>query len=877
MTQRLRPPRLARHLLHWFCAPHWLEEIEGDLEEQFVRQTHTSGRRSAQRTYWRDVLLYIGRSYIRRHTLSYQRAHGPIMLTNYLKIALRNLKRHHWYTFINVTGLAVGIACCLLIFLFVQHELSYDRFHDEAASIYRVYNEVDMPSGQTASFNASAYVGPTLTEAFPEIETFVRLAQPRTSTVFAYEGQYYEESNLLYADSSVFGVFDFPLQQGNPTTALAAPFSLVLTASTARKYFGDADPIGAVLTTHGSDQAYTVTGILADVPTTSHLQFDGLIAMATAEATGTFSFEDMLDLRFATYLRLHDNTSARALEAKFPDLVERLIGDFQRQNNIFNSFGLVPLPEVYLHDAHRGLGQRGSRANLYTFAAIALLTLLIACINFTNLATARSTRRAKEVGVRKMMGAQRRQLAGQFLGESILLSLGALLLALGLAGLSLPFFNTLAGITLPYAILLQPTFLLLLPGVALGVGLLAGSYPALVLSGFRPAKILKGQHLASPKGVLLRKGLVVFQFAISVVLLVGTGIVYQQLRHMQQQDLGFRTEQMLVIDFRGDEQVREQLGVIKQAMARVPGVVASTASQAIPSRLGYTALAYVATADGETREVMMPVFPVDHDFLDVYDLTLLAGRNFSLSFPTDSTEGFLINETAARTFGFASPEDALGMSLREWGQQGQVIGVVSDFHYTSLRRAIEPMNFLLGASNARFLTVRIGTDALPQTVAALEAVWQQHAPHRPFDYRFLDESFEAQYRAEQRFGQLAGTFTGLAILVACMGLFGLATFMAEQRTKEIGIRKVLGASLPQLLLLLSKEFALLVLLAIVVASPLAYTLMQRWLDDFAYRIDISWPIFLGAGLIALLIALLTVSYQSLRAALADPVKSLRYE
>ena len=872
-----RPPRLARKLLRRFCAPQWLEEIEGDLEEQYATQAHNDGVRRAQLTYWRDALLYVGHAYIRQHRLSYQQAHGPIMLANYLKIALRNLKRHQWYAFINVMGLAVGIACCLLIFLFVQREVSYDRFHEKADRIYRVYNDVRMPSGPTASFNVSAYVGPAMTRAFPEIEAFVRLAQPRASSVFAYQGQYYEETSLLYADSTIFDVFDFPLLRGNPATALAAPFSLVLTETTARKYFGDADPLGTVLTPSGEAQAFTVTGILADVPAASHLQFDGLISMATAEKTNTFFFQDLLDLRYATYLLLQDNASASALSLKFPDFVERTIGEAQRRSNVFSSFGLVSLPAVYLHAAHRGLGQSGSRADLYTFSAIALLTLLIACINFMNLATARSTKRAKEVGVRKMMGAQRRQLAGQFLGESILLSLGALILGIGLTALSLPLFNRLAGTALPLTTLAQPAFLLALPGIALGVGVIAGSYPALVLSSFRPAKILKGQLLASLKGTVLRKGLVVFQFAISVILLVGTGIVYQQLRHMQQQNLGFRTEQMLVIDFRADEQVQQQLDVIKQALTQIPGVVAATASQAIPSRLGYTALAYVGAAEGETREVMMPVFPVDHDFLDVYDLTLIAGRNFSPAFATDSTEAFLINETASRAFGFATPEDALGMSLQEWGQQGQVIGVVSDFHYTSLRRAIEPMNFLLGDSIARFLTVRIATDDLSPTVTAIETVWQRLAPHRPFDYRFLDASFDAQYRAEQRFGQIAGTFTGLAILVACLGLFGLATFMAEQRTKEIGIRKVLGATLPQLLILLSREFAVLVVFAVAVATPIAYTLMNRWLEAFAYRIEIPWQTFLIAGLTALGIALATVSYQSIKAALADPVKALRYE
>jgi len=799
------------------------------------------------------------------------------MLKNYLTIALRHLRRDTGYTFINVFGLAIGLACCLLIALFVQHEGSYDRFHTNADRIFRVYDDVRMPSGEAAAFNVSAYVGPEMTQSFPDIETFVRFARPRAGFVFSHAAQYAEEDNLLYADSTVFDVFDFPLIQGNPETALAAPFSLVLTETKARTYFGDADPVGSVLTTNGGTQTYTVTGILADLPAASHLQFDGLISMTTAEATGTFFFEDLLDLRFATYLLLHEHASPTTLSAKFPDFVERVLGDVIRQSNVSNTFGLVALPAVYLHTAHRGLGSQGNPTNRYTFSAIALLTLLIACINFMNLATARAARRAKEVGVRKMMGAQRRQLAGQFLGESILLSSWALVLALGIAWASLPFFNTLTETSLSMAMLARPAYLFVLPGFALGVGLLAGSYPALMLSGFRPAAILKGRFLTSARGQALRKALVVLQFAVSAVLLVGTGIVYQQLQHMQRQDLGFRTEQMLVIDFRSDEQVQQQIDVVKHALTNLPGVLGATASQAIPSRLGYTALAYVEPADGENREVLMPVFPVDYDFVNVYDLNLLAGRTFSPDFATDSTAAFLINETAARSFGFATPEDALGMPIFEWGQQGQVIGVVSDFHYTSLRQQIEPMNFLFGKNNARFLTLRIATDDLPRTLTAVEAAWHGVAPHRPFDYRFLDDAFDAQYRAEQRFGQIIGTFSALAILVACLGLFGLATFMAAQRTKEIGIRKVLGASIPQVVLLLSKEFVLLVVVAFVLATPIAYTAMNRWLADFAYRIEISWRLFLIAGLVALLVALATVSYQAIRAALADPVESLRYE
>jgi putative ABC transport system permease protein len=887
MTVRPAPPKFARRLLRRCVARHRRDEVADDLAELFALRAAADGLWVARWHYWRDVASVCHRRALRAPRPGWPAAptpasdprtsfFDPAMLTNYLKVALRNVRRHPGYTAINVAGLGVGMACCLLIALYLRHETSYDRFHAQADRLYRVVNDVQFPTGLTQTSNTSAFVGPVLEEELPEVEHMARLARARSSFLFEHEGVRFEESDLLFADSTVLEVFSFPLLAGDPATALDAPFSLVLTEAAARKYFGDGDAVGQTLVADGQ-QAYTVTGVLAPVPEASHLQFDGLISMSTAAATQAFYFQDLLDLRFATFLLLRPGADAGALQAKLPALVERLLGAFQRRNNFAYTFHLVPLRDVYFHEPHRGLGAHGNRATLVTFAAIALFTLVIACINFINLATARSVERAREVGMRKVVGAHRHQLALQFVGETVVLSLAALGVALALAALLLPAFNALAETSLRLSTLVAGRGLAVLAGGMLGVGLLAGAYPALVLSGFRPIAVVRGRFQGSARGARLRKGLVVFQFAITVALIAGTLVVDAQIRYMQRQSLGFRSEQMLVVDFRSDAQVQEQVETIKAELERVPGVLAASASQVVPGRLGYTALAHLEAADGQVREFMMPVFPVDYDFLDVFGLELVAGRNFSPDFAGDAKGAFLVNERAVRAFGYRSPEEILGKPLREWGQEGQVIGVVKDFHYASLRSEIAPANFLLGAGMARYVTLRLAADDLPATMAAVETAWKRLVPHRPFTYAFLDEAFDEQYRAEERFGRIVGSFSALAILVACLGLFGLAAFTAAQRTREIGVRKVLGASVSGIVLLLSKDFAKLVVAGFVVAVPVAYVGMGRWLDDFAYRIPLSGGLFAAAGGAALAVAVATVSYQALRAALADPVEALRYE
>lgn len=801
------------------------------------------------------------------------------MLKNYLKIAVRHLKQHKGYTSINVAGLAVGMACCMLIYLFVQDERQYDRFHENADRIYRVVNDRQVGDNITARAWTPPAMGPTLREEFPEVLEAVRFFALGKTLVERDEMQAFER-NVVLADSSVFKVFSFQLTQGDPATALTAPHSLVLSRSMAQKYFGEEDPLGQTLTLSGDD-VFTITGIFEDLPAQSHLQIDLMGSFSTMRS---FVSEERLSnwiwQQFYNYVLLPEGYNPALLEAKLPDLLTRYADPETTPHGFtYQSSRLQPLTDIYLHSANLEFdnGPRGNITYVYSFSAIALFILLIACFNFMNLATARSMRRAKEVGLRKVIGAQRGQLIRQFLGESVLMALLALTLAILLVHLILPVFNAFTGkaIALNYA--QNIGFVLGLLAGCLTVGLFAGSYPALFLSSFAPIKVLKG-HGSSEGGLtVLRKGLVVAQFVISTMLIVGTGVVYQQFSYLQNKSLGFEAEQVVVLQLRGD--MRRNQDAIKAELLQHPGVVSAAASWGVPGEWAAGDGIRLPNSDTQWSINMMLG---DHDFIDTYEMTLAAGRGFSRDFSTDAQEAFILNETAARSQGW-SPEEAVGQELLwdEWStgevREGHVIGVVRDFHFRSLHQTIEPLVLLMDAPSLGLVSVRIRPENMEATLGHLQMVWETWAPARPFEYEFLDADLAEEYIAEQRLGTLASVFAGLAILIACLGLFGLAAFTAERRTKEIGVRKVLGASVPGVVVLLSKDFTRLVLVAFVVAVPLAYLSMQRWLEGFAYHVDIGIGVFLLAGGAVLGIAWLTVSYQSIKAAVVNPVKSLRYE
>jgi len=798
------------------------------------------------------------------------------MLKNYLKIALRNLLRYKGYSLINITGLAVGIACCLLILLYVQDELSYDRYHQKADQIYRLVTEVQTQSETNYQANSSATMGSALRAEFPEVLDVVRFMP--AEMLVRYGNNQFQEENVFYADSSVFTVFSFALIEGDPRTALKEPFSIVLTKKSAQKYFGEGNPIGQILIID-NQSAFKVTGVLAEVPRQSHFVFDMLVSFST----GAELFPHRLDwfsFAYYTYLLLPKRFDTATLEAKLPAFLDRQIGTRLRQYGMNYVLSLQPLRQIYLRSNRLAeIGPVSNVARLYIFSAVAIIVLLIACINFMNLVTARSSKRAKEVGLRKVIGAQRTQLAGQFLGESILLSFVALFFALGLCEALLPAFNTLSGKEMSLNLMQNWSYALLLLGLTFFVGILAGGYPALILSGFQSAVVLKGSFRSTRRGIALRRCLVVFQFAISVVLIIATAMVYSQLDFLRKQNLGFNKEQMLVIDFWGDEEVKQQFEMVKRELAMHPSVVNGSFSSNVPGSGIITWYTVVEIENGKMRESNLEALLVDHDFLKNYGMEIVAGRAFSAEFATDMREAFIINETAVTRLGWTSAEQAIGKRIEQIGarKQGRIIGVVKDFHYESLHQQVTPLSMHIMPDRFSYLSLRIKTEDVVQTVAGLKQTWEKLVPNRPFEYFFLDESLDQQYRADEQFGQVFGVFAILAISIACLGLFGLASFTAEQRFKEIGIRKVLGASVTGIVGLLSKEFLALVALANIMAWPIAYYSMSRWLQDFVYRVEVSWWLFVLAGGLALLIALLTVGTQAMKAALANPVEALRYE
>lgn len=807
--------------------------------------------------------------------------YSTTMLTNYLKISFRNLWKAKGYTAINTIGLAIGMACCLVIFLFVRDELQYDRFHAKADRIYRIVNQLSMDGRQLQMARTPPAYGPALQRTFPAVEQSVRLFDFGSKELVRYADKKFTEADILLADSTFFDVFSFPLAQGDPAQALREPNSLVLTETTARKYFGSQNPMGKRMTVSENLQ-FTVTGVMEDIPARSHLKasmvgsFDAMRQMVEPKRLESWGWQ-----QFYTYIVLAKNQSAAPLQAALPAFLKRN----EPTEAGGNTYSLQPLTDIHLRssDIEYDIAQKGSQQYVYAFALVALFTLLIACFNFMNLSTARSSRRAKEVGLRKAIGAGRTQLIGQFLGESVLQTGFALLLALLLTLPVLPLINNWAGKSLSLGLVFNLPFLAGLLGMGLVVGLLAGSYPAFVLSAYRPAKVLKGDTGGTGQGALLRKNVVVAQFVVSTILLIGAGVVFYQMRYIQRKNLGFTKEQLVSLPLLNNT-MRRDIAAIKADLLQNPAIVGATACYGVP---GGRFAGETLQIPGRKRGFSTNMFIVDHDYIPTMGMTMVAGRNFSTDFGTDVQEGFVVNETAVRELGWGEPANAIGKTIhwQQWApatpadsiKKGRVIGVVKDFNYKTIHQKIEPLVMQIVPMEYASLVVRIRPDQTTPALDALQAKWQTLAGEWPFDYQFLDVQFASQYRTEQVFSSVFSLFTGLSLFITCLGLFGLASFTTEQRTKEIGVRKVLGASVLSIITLLSKDFLKLVLIAIIIASPIAGYAMNQWLQDFAYKIDIEWWLFAGPGLLALGIALLTVSFQSVRAALMNPVKSLRAE
>ncbi len=797
------------------------------------------------------------------------------MLRNYLTIAYRNLKRRPGYAAINLIGLAVGMAVCLLIVRYVQEELSYDDFHPNADRIVAVGN-AGMFWGR--SLSTPYPLATALEETAPSVQAVTRVRGAYGSFVRG-DGEAFEVDDTRFATASFFDVFAYRLLRGDPSEVLAGPNRVVLTRSAAQRIFPRENPIGKSLRLDRRDTTYvlSVTGIVEDPPANTVFPFDALVSLDTRPQgqSGTSAWNMYV---YRTYALLHEGVTPEAFQADLDAIVE---AHYDPDSEI--GYFAEPITELHLSDLVVSEGFTGDPRYLYIFSAIALLVLLIACINYVNLATARAAGRAKEVGVRKTVGATRGQVARQFLGESVLLTLAALFAAAGLAQALLPAFNYVFGTELSLNYAANPTMLLALAGLVVVVGLVAGGYPALYLSAYQPALVLKGRTARGRGGAWLRKGLVVAQFAISAVLIIGTLVIYQQLHYVQTKNLGFSEEHVVVVEL-PSERLARQHEVVQRAFEQQPGVVQTGAGSSMPGGYGAT---YRGSPDPAQPEKKLSYKAVNagYDYFETLGISFVAGRPFSRQYATDDTSAFIINEAFAREMGWTDP---VGKTL-QWNGEGTVIGVVSNFHYATLHDEIGPVAFRMQTSGPwpsyNAVAVRLAPgdpgsspgQAVQAAMDQLRAAWGRIAPEETFDYYFLDEAFAEMYRTERRLSQVFTAVAAVAILLACLGLFGLAAFAAERRTKEIGIRKVLGASVPSIVMLLSKDFLKLILIAFVIAVPVAYYGMSTWLEDFAYRIELEPWLFVGAGTLALVIALATVSYQAIKAALANPVDSLRSE
>ena len=788
------------------------------------------------------------------------------MLKNYLNIALRTLLKHKGYAFINVAGLAIGLACCLLIGLYVFDELSYDRFPEKADRIYRVDEEITTGNTLRRWAYLSAPHAPALQAEIPEIEQAVRFFT--RSFVLGNDRVTLDGIRIAYVDPAALEMFSFPVQEGVPATMLAEPGSIVLTAETRARLFGDAPALGQQVVQENRE-TLQVTGVI-ERPAASHFSFDALVPFSTV--WDDYAWLDQWRASTTnTYVLLRQDTPGSALSAKLNAFLRQHHGEHAAGRKLY----LHPLTDIHLRPATTG--STGTLGIIRLFIAIGGLVLLIACINYINLATAQAADRLKEVGMRKILGARRIDLIVQLLGESIALALGGFVMAVLLAEIALPFVNTLTQKDLSLSVIVRLPVLAAMTGAVVAVGVGAGLYPAIFLARFRPVLVLKRYGATSRGTPILRQGLVATQFLVSIVLIAATLLIQQQLSYLSTRNLGFSGEQVVSIVQQGADQ--DALRTLKQELLRLPQVVAAGRSSAQPGEIGWVMSITPADTVAEDAPTQLVDFMLaDADYLPVMGMTLKAGRNFSADRETDAQNAIIINEATLRALGFRAPEEAVGrrFDVNQY-QEAELVGVVEDFHYASLRQEIKPLVIAYDPDNTSFVAVKLASERLPETLAALESVWMQVLPDWPFVYSFVDDDFATLYRNEQRLGALIGAFTLFALLIACLGLFGLTAFTARQRTKEIGIRKVFGASVPNIVVLLSKDFLRLVLLASVVAIPLAFYAMNQWLEDFAYRVAISWWIFLLAGLTALSMALLTVSYQAIRTARANPVKALRYE
>ena len=843
-------------------------EFTDDIDEVYKHLADDGPKWKARAWYWFRVLESIP-------SIIMDNIHWRlIMIKNYLKIALRNLQKHKGYSFLNIVGFSIGMACCLLILIYVRHELSYDKYHQDGERIYRIAQDIRTKSANRVFACVSPMVAPTLKADYPQVEYVTRVI-PARSRLVKLEGTFFYEDRFMYADQELLDVLTFQFIQGNPREALTRPNTLLISQRMAHKYFGNVEPLGKTLEIN--QQQYEITGVVADSPENTHIKYDFIASLRTLKDWDEMS--NWYSTMFFTYLKIKPNVNVEEFSFQISRLADKYVGEQLDNWGTVHHYFLQPLSSIHLHShISYDIEPPGNPVYITIFSFVGLFILLIACLNFMNLSTARAANRAKEVGLRKVVGAQKPQLISQFLGESLLIAFLSLGLAMVMARLTVPFLNKLTGINLVFDTLLNPVVLLSLIGGAFLVGLAAGLYPAFVLSAFRPAVTLKGTLRTSSRGLSMRTILVVVQFAISVVLIIGTLTMYKQFNFMKSQYLGFEKEQKLILPLRGGIDIQENFETVKDMFSKHPSIAGVTVSSTVPGR-GVSNFGIKLVGEDDSKNQSMYHMYFDDDFIPDYGIEMVAGRAFQKKMKTDFMGAFLINEAAVKAFGWSNPEEALRKRLLTGygGRTNPIIGVTKDFHYRGLQDQVEPLVMEFLPWSFRYITLSIDISELEETLAFVESQWKAVFPGYPIERFFLDTDFDRQYRADEQVGSVFGIFTLLGLVIACLGLLGLASFTAESRTKEIGIRKVLGASVGGIVLMLSRQFTKWVLLASCIAWPVAYFIMFRWLKNFAYRTSIGiWP-FVLSGAFAFLIAFLTVSYQSLKAAITNPVKSLRYE
>jgi putative ABC transport system permease protein len=802
------------------------------------------------------------------------------MFKNYFKIAVRNLTKNKAFTLINIFGLAIGLTCFMFMAAFVFHELSYDKYPAQARNIYRVILSVTGNGDLAAYPMVDVAVGEGMKNAFPEIKATTRLA-PVTDFI-KYNDKQFKEEKIAFADSNFLQMFCIPLIEGDTRTALVQPNSLVVSSAFAKKYFGNEDAVGKSLSVGTVHQLYKVTGVFGEIPENSHFHFDAFLSLTSWHLTR----QTWSNVGFYTYLLLNKNTDPKKLEKKFPELVaEHVVPEIQHDMGVslpeaeksINTFvfSLQPLTDIHLYSHTKyELEPNGNIQYVYIFSALALFILLLACVNFTNLSTAKAAKRAREVGIRKVMGSMKKNLVIQFLSESVLLTLLSMLIAFGLLFLLLPYFNQLADRQIPFRFFISYQCILAMVSLMFITGIVAGIYPAFFLASFNTIKVLKGAASKGSQRNQLRSSLVVFQFFVSIALIIATIIVYQQLYFMQNKNLGYDKEQVLFLP--DARLLGKNQAAFKQQLSQNKNVIASSISRSAPALpfMDGTEI-YPKNENGNGKEIHANIYHVDEGYLKTLGIKIIGGRNFSRNFPTDSG-AVVINQAMVRELGWNRTNPIGKTIVRSGQQQFEVIGVVADFNYASAKQEIAPLMMMLG-NNYGGLVIKINTTDVKGFLSDLKKEWDSFNPEGALDYTFLDDNFAKLYASEIRAQKIFSAFAIIAIIIASLGLFGLSAFVIEQRTKEIGIRKVLGASIQNVLLLVSKDFLLLVGIAFLISVPVTWWAMHNWLQDFAYRVNIQWWVFLLAGSIAILISALTISFQAIKAAVANPVKSLRTE